>query len=244
MCAMSPRLLRPLATGFDPRRIAGLVGWYCAENTSDVTLDTGRVSVLKDKSGNGRDLSQTDGTRQPARSNTQNGRLVMTFDGSNDFLSRLSVPVSQQWTAYAVAKKTISTGATLILSQQATAGTLQAQYLRANALTPQSIGFAAVNSAVTDSGLSITQNQWHILSGVQTATQLEIFRDNATNGATNCVQQAATAQVLQISGYGNLASDLWTGDIAEVLLWHVVHTASQRTAVNRWLASRWGVTLA
>lgn len=242
--AMNARLLRPLASGFNPKSITGLIGWYCAENASDVTLDTGRVSVLKDKSGNGNDLSQGDGTRQPARSATQNGRLVMSFDGSNDFLSRAGVAVSQQWTAYAVVKKTISSGVQLILSQQATTGTLQSQYLRANSLAPECLGFAATNSAVSDAGPSMTQDQWHVLTGVQTATKLECFRDNSTNGATNCVQQAASAQVLQISGYGNIAANIWQGDIAEVLLWSVAHTASQRTAVNRWLASRWGVTLA
>jgi hypothetical protein len=167
----------------------------------------------------------------------------MTFDGANDFLSRLAVSVSQQWTAYAVVKKTTSSGAQLIVSQQANAGTLQAQYLRANALAPECVGFAAGNSPGLDAGPSITQDQWHILTGVQTATQLECFRENSSNGATNLVQQAAPSQVLQISGYGNLASDLWPGDIAEVLLWQVAHTASQRTAVNRWLSGRWGVAI-
>jgi hypothetical protein len=240
--AMNPRLLRPLATGFNPKSIAGLVGWYCAESLLDITLDTG-VSLLKDKSGSGYDLSQGTGTRQPLRNSTQNGKSVMTFDGSDDFLSRASVPVSQQWTAYAVVRKTITTGVQLIVSQQATSGTLQAQYLRANALVAESLGFQATNSAVVDAGPNILQNTWHVLAGVQTATQLECFVDNTTNGATNCTQQAATAQVLQISGFGNSASNTWQGDIAEVLLWNVAHSSSQRTAVNRWLGRRWGVTI-
>lgn len=64
--AMSPRLLRPLASGFNPRSIAGLEAWWDASDTANVTVDGGRVAALLDKSGKGRHAENNiSGSTQP-----------------------------------------------------------------------------------------------------------------------------------------------------------------------------------
>jgi hypothetical protein len=84
--AMNPRLLRPLATGFNPRSIAGLEAWYAADVASSITIATG-VSQWADLSGKGRNLTQSITNNQPAyNSVTLNGKPTVTFDGSNDCL--------------------------------------------------------------------------------------------------------------------------------------------------------------
>lgn len=85
--AMNPRLLRPTASGFNPRQISGLLAWYDASDASTLTIATG-VSQWRDKSGNGRTLRQSIGNNQPlSTSRTLNGKTVLDFDGSNDVLS-------------------------------------------------------------------------------------------------------------------------------------------------------------
>jgi hypothetical protein len=84
---MSPRLLRPLASGFNPKSISGLAAWYDASDASTLTIATG-VSQWRDKSGNGRTLRQSTGNNQPLSTNrTLNGKAVLDFDGTNDVLS-------------------------------------------------------------------------------------------------------------------------------------------------------------
>jgi hypothetical protein len=84
--SMSPRLLRPRATGFNPKSISGLVAWFDADDTSTFTLSGTAVSEWRDKSGNGYAVSQPTGNNQPARTGTLRGRATVGFDGTNDVL--------------------------------------------------------------------------------------------------------------------------------------------------------------
>ena len=83
--AMSPRLLRPVASGFDPRRIAGLVQWYDAADQSTMTLNGTTVSEWRSKVG-GVAVSQATAGAQPTLTQSYyNGRSALTFDGGDFF---------------------------------------------------------------------------------------------------------------------------------------------------------------
>jgi hypothetical protein len=89
--AMSPRLLRPRATGFNPKSISGLYLWLDGSNSSSVTLNSGNVSQWRDLSGGGRHFSQATGGAQPAYTSAgQNGQNCLTFDGSRRLVSDLA----------------------------------------------------------------------------------------------------------------------------------------------------------
>ena len=88
--SMSPRLLRPRATGFNPKSISGLAAWYDASDTASITLNGNAVSQWSDKSDAGRHLTQGTANNQPAYTATVNGRNAITFDGDNDVLFRSS----------------------------------------------------------------------------------------------------------------------------------------------------------
>jgi len=102
MCAMSPRLLRPLASGFNPKSIAGLEAWYDASVSSSITIATG-VQKWADLSGKGRDLIQDITNNQPAHNSvTLNGKPTVTFDGTNDLLRSAAFAFSQPYTFFGV----------------------------------------------------------------------------------------------------------------------------------------------
>lgn len=85
--AMSNRLLRPRASGFSPKQIAGLQLWLDAADANTITADTG-VSEWRDKSSTKSVWAQATGNDQPATGTaTMNGKNVLVFDGSNDSLS-------------------------------------------------------------------------------------------------------------------------------------------------------------
>jgi len=92
MCAMNPRLLRPTPTGFDLRRLSGLVQWYDAADQSTMTLNGSTVSEWRSKVG-GVALSQGTAAAQPTlTTGYYNGRSALTFDGG-DSLSNSSLPI-------------------------------------------------------------------------------------------------------------------------------------------------------
>jgi hypothetical protein len=84
---MNNRLLRPRATGFNPKSIAGLTAWYDAADAATITAVSGGVSVWADKSGLGRTLYQGTAANRPATgTRTIGGKNALDFDGSNDCL--------------------------------------------------------------------------------------------------------------------------------------------------------------
>ena len=87
MCAMNPRLLRPIQSGFTPNKIAGLAIWLDAADASTVTISTG-VSAWKNKvSGSTIEATQATGNNQPDyQIAQQSGKNSIFFDGSNDSL--------------------------------------------------------------------------------------------------------------------------------------------------------------
>lgn len=90
--AMNPRLLRPLASGFNLRSLSGLVQWYDAADQSTMTLNGTTVSEWRSKVG-GVAVSQATAAAQPTlTTNYYNGRSALTFDGG-DFLYNASLPI-------------------------------------------------------------------------------------------------------------------------------------------------------
>jgi hypothetical protein len=81
-------------TRFDPRRIPGLESWWDAADAASVTLDSGRVSQLADKSGKSRHAANTtSGSTQPSYvTGARNGLNVARFAAAS--VQRLTVASS------------------------------------------------------------------------------------------------------------------------------------------------------
>jgi len=94
MCAMNPRLLRPTPTGFDLRRLSGLVQWYDAADQSTMTLNGTTVQEWRSKVGGVAVSQGTAGAQPTLTQNYYNGRSALTFDGG-DFLSNATLPIQQ-----------------------------------------------------------------------------------------------------------------------------------------------------
>jgi hypothetical protein len=94
---MSPRLLRPLATGFDPRSIANIGAWFDAsdlstlsqtsDGTTPVTANDNPVAYWKCKATGTALTQSTDANRPLWKSASVIGSNPgLEFDGSNDYL--------------------------------------------------------------------------------------------------------------------------------------------------------------
>lgn len=255
--AMNPRLLRPLASGFNPRQIAGLVGWWDAADAATVTVDTGAVAQINDKSGLGRHATQTTPNNRPAYSGSINGRNVMTFDGVNDFL--ITGLPSDSLTGFPTFFVVCQVDATW---SDATANNKAAIFAR-NADLTNAYGLNLTTSAPLTGTLGIgvqwrsagfnysgspevTKGVPRLFVGGPVATgrirRVNGNANNATGFSTTAGTNAAAGRFLHIGEDPGL-SRWWSDIIAEVLVYDRTLTVDEIKKLEQALGTKWGLTI-
>jgi hypothetical protein len=252
--AMNPRLLRPTPTGFDPRRIAGLAAWWDSTDNSTITTDTG-VSAWADKV-NGYSLAQSTGANQPTISSI-NGKQAFDYNGSSQFLSSTDAGlVAEGAGASAVNPTTIF----YVLVPDAVA---QAYPVMWGSSTLANPAYCAIHPH--------TGNVWRTF--YRDDNSLGVFISSTATYAAGSAYVVATATDTNIVGHVNgsevintsntraaqpqpvnqfavgcllrtFAGQYVNGQIGDVLVYNRVLTASERQKVERWLAGKFGATLA
>ena len=239
--SMNPRTLRPSST-FSPRSISGLALWLDASDSSRVVLNAGNVSQIADKSGNNRNATQATAARQPLyQAALQNGRNGVRNDKAESFLqfdSPLGTAMtlfyagkpSTQSNSYILGGNTSDTG---ILSRFNNGGTIR-DYEWWNGggsdrliIATSQAGFSVIGLTHQDEGPIFTY-----VNGAQTNTK-------GTASAT------ITGTSLKILGAANTAGSApANNEYGEFLLYNRVLTTTERQRLERYLAARWGITLA
>jgi hypothetical protein len=237
---MNPRLLRPTASGFNPRSIAGLALWLDASDTASVTLVSGLVSQWNDKSGNGRNATQTTANDRPSTA-TINGKQGISFNGTTSQLN-----VSAPW------------GAAVTLFYVTTPSTINDTYLFASDGVGSSPGMLSRYSnggtrrdfewwnangsdrlivATSSSGLNVLSFTnadggafFGFLNGTQTATKSPVA---ATTSGRSLVAIGSANNV----GYSDAT-------IGEFLIYGRVLSTPERRRVESALGKKWGITVA
>ena len=270
---MSPRLLRPRASGFNPKSIAGLLGWYDAADASTISTATG-VSEWRDKSGGGYHLSQSTGNNQPASgTRTIGGKNAFDFDGTNDVLVMggysLDLAATKAFTLFSVMNSDSPNSVRRVVSLQRTgrnANDTGAYLGRHNQLTGAlevSIGGGdSTSNDQTDRNLIR-----YVAQNVSSASVYAMTVSSADNALTLHIDGASQTLVTRFGtmaassflafGSGNHTLDIgaartasnvlasyWDGLVGEVLLYSRSLSASERSRVERYLGGKWGITVA
>ena len=240
--AMNPKLLRPKASGFNPKSIAGLQLWLDAADSSTISTSTG-VSEWRDKSATGSKWAQTTGNNQPATgTQTLNGRNVIVFDGSNDSLSATtplstSLPLSFFFVQRIVAATSFGMSYTagagsddFNIRQSGSAGSLNivaGNNIVINQLTPSRVG---VNDILA----------WLVPSGAGTNSTLH------RNGTALTLAGPTLKPTLTSTHYIGRRSDGFYANIwvAEIIAYSTELSTTQRRAVEAYLGKKWGITVA
>lgn len=247
MLAMRRRAI--LGGAFSPAQIAGLSGWWKADeglysDTARTTPSTagGAIAAWSDLSGKGFHATQATAAKRPTlQTAIVNGKPVVRFDGVDDWLETASaqlVGADGTWTAFSVAKPQNTTGIKLIASHDNGGSVRVAQFLRYNAAALETVTFdtAGGNAAVTGGAVS----GFDLLEAKRTATTLEAF----LNG-TSVVQASpagapkSAAVALHIGAYRG-ASEFMNGDIAELLIYNRALTTTEQSDIRSYIAGRFG----
>jgi hypothetical protein len=238
MSPMSPRLLRPRATGFNPRSISGLAGWWDASRTtsfaqnSDGTLAVssgGPIGYWADLSGNNAHMQQA----------TTNLRPTLTAAGIN-LRPSVSVPSVSNAGFGSVPRPTASPDATVFIVARFTPGV---HWLSFDADGGTRIFDAAASDSSASPAISAGSPAYRVnRSAVQAA------RNVLASAMGNNTPYLLTASSVNFSSWGASwrafaygSSFQFSGLVAECVIYSRALQANERDRVEGYLASKWGI---
>lgn len=261
---MNPRLLRPKAAGgFDPRSIANLALWLDAQDSSSLVTTSGQVSQWTDRSGAGRTVNQTTANNRPtlftsssdvqtSTAATINGKQALYFDGVNDILNvtpRTMIRNIPGFTLFCVAEfETIS--GTPGLLYHAGSNQRQSLYLNNNewAMASRRVGTDALSGQSSSGGAVAAGVPYVIRNTVNYQTAAVFLASNGTQRISATAGwgtgTSADEDMSNVTIGLHSAAGFLKGKIGAMLFYQRVLIASELTAVERYLANRWGVALA
>lgn len=244
---MSPTLMRPKKTGFDPRSISGLSLWLDASKPGSLfqdttaataaTLNADPVGYWKDFSGNGNNATQATANNRPTLVlSARNSRTTVRFDGLDDFLSFTGVGLQSIFIA-CVCQEAGRNLNSLIgyrdpQNDQSTSNSgIRRDSSPANTTTWRGIGNVNVNDFTNPAGSQFRVN------GVSTNS----VNDGVWHIVTALRNGSALANVNNIAAFFRLRE--FGGDIGEIICYSGLVTNAQRDAIEKYLGARWGLTI-
>lgn len=250
---MNPRLLRPRASGFNPRSIPGLKIWLDVANTASMTFNGSTVSQINDLSGNGFHATQGVANNQPTYSATLfNGRPGLNFDTTDSLTSSATIAdyfltptTSPAFCVIAAVYMPLiaSSGGIVFGSDSQTNGrVLFTSHFGSSALFLDTVnvsGGRLASGSQTDSGWTAP----HILTAFRNGATMSVRRNGVEiAGKTNASgNYTATTAKLQIGKCDGAGSNIMY--VSEWLTYAAELTTSQIQAAERGLARKWGVSL-
>jgi hypothetical protein len=261
MSPMSPRLLRPRATGFSPKSISGLALWLDPTVASSLTIDTG-VQTWADLSGNGKNFTQSVGNNQPTLT-TIGGKTALSFDGTNDHLLTTSTLFTgnSSFTLFQVFEGTFPGNGTALFTHKTGEGGADTNDitvgLSANQGSNWFFGTLRTRVSTVRSGASVNADQRFDnvdAAGIGAVSMVGTFSGSPTNTAffrgTAAPSSSGTSSLTSVNGMSlgcrnNATRDLfYVGKMGEIIAYTRELSTSERRRVESYLARKWGYTTA
>lgn len=235
--------------GFTPLSIAGLGMWWDASVASSVTLNGSTVSQWSDLSGNGRHLLQPTASLQPTYTiNARNGLNALTMGASGTDMHTSTSAATQLFSVtsqsifWALISPTAQNVQARVYTQIVTGQTndfsgtnfMIPPYLPA--LTQCSV-FAA---GATRNTVNFTAGTPLVMSFVHNGTTASNRLNRGTAATSNFTLNTSIGMARIGSG-----ANTTRGTLCEVIVYNNVALGeADRTAVERYLASKWAITVA
>ena len=258
----------PLSSGdFVPTTISGLKLWLDASDSStlfDATTGgsavaaNGGVARWEDKSGNSHHVTQSTSAARPLRkTGVQNGRDVVRFDGSNDFMQRASFAffASSGFTGFVVAKSDEIADRWLmtwtIPSDDDDYGLIT---LRRDGASParNQWGFGGSNTAISETidttgyvALTIRLTSGTITArrnGTLIGTESGITETGTGSGGSNIPARSILNLGALVRPANPSGGFFFKGDYCEVVWYDSGLSDANRAAVENYLLAKWAIT--
>jgi hypothetical protein len=236
--------------GFSPLSIPGLALWLDAsdastlfqasDGTTPAVADNDVVGYWGDKSANRYTPTQATTADKPlVKTSIQNGRNVVRFDGSGDFLSYAGVVAAvSAFTAFYVIRPT-----GLVVNRRiafAIGTELNGIAFSSSGDIAGRIGVLFSLVAWADTNTAYSSGQPHIITTERESGVTSVRLNGSSLTPTfNSVPIAATT-ITTIGKQVNANSSL-SGDLCEMLIYSASLTAAQVAGVETYLNTKWGV---
>jgi hypothetical protein len=238
------------ATLENPRCIDGLRLWMDADDASTITIATG-VSQWLDKSGAGNHVTQASTTLQPVvLAGALNGRSVLRFDGSNDTLTRANASLNDLGLG-----ATDITVFTVALNDDNSGNTTEG-IVAVYTVTDNQRGWGAMKASgnmafVVSNDGALPGDRPQVAAGAANNYYMTYFNYSSPtgtvihNGTTDTASETGTIfntpSDLYVGSFGSEALPRWDGNIAEILVYNRTLSAGERTEVEAYLSTKWGL---
>ena len=224
---MNPRLLRPLSTGFDPRRISGLELWLDGSDSSTITLNSTTVSEWRDKSGKSNTFTQGTALNQPTFvASSKNGRSAINFPNVAQMNGPSGFSFAQPTTWFMAFQAPTTTGTWSLFD-----GNTSRQHIFGNGSTELRM-FAGSSPVIA----TITQSTWYlallIYNGASSTHRISTLTATTTSAGANAITWPRIG-----------ANNGLRGDLGEIGVFSKALSDTEATAVMRYLSKKWAVTI-
>ena len=251
---MSPRLLRPRATGFNPKSISGLKLWLDVASTSSLTLNGSTVSQINDRSGNGYHATQSTANNQPTYQATGfNSKPTLYFDSTDSITSSATIadyiltPTTSPTMVLVMAcyMPTLANSGNIVFGSDAQAN---GRVFFSSHFGGSTLYFDSVNASGGRLGITgQSDTGWttpHIMTVYRIGATMVVRRNGVEVGSkTNASgNYATTTAKLQIGKCDGAAVN--TMYMSECVVYASALSASQITTIERGIGKKWGVSVA
>ena len=220
-----------------PDQVSGLVLWLDADAITGLS-DGNAVATWEDQSAEGNDLAQATADYRPTyQTGELNGKPVVRFDGSNDFLevnSFASGTISQPNTVFMVVRDNVASGNTYIFDGVAS-DARHAAYFRTS---PREM---AINCGAYNGGFATaTQGNYHYITLV------------VNNGSSDSREDGSAKQTGVTYGTNTLSgltlgcdyqqkswSEYLNGEIAEFIIYDGEVSGADILEIEAYLVAKW-----
>lgn len=213
-----------------PSDIAGLKLWLKADAITGL-VDTDPVTTWPDSSGLGNDATQATAAKKPTyQTNELNGKPVVRFDGTDDFLGTLLawMPLVTVFVGYM--NRAGVNGS--FIGTNASSGPL----LRNQAMFPSDAGSSFALTGTLNANRLLT------LAWNYTTDNYKVYLDGILD-TTGTVLHSNTTEALEI-GTNRSNGEFLNGDIAEVIIYDSILSEVDRNALGGYIESKYGITVA
>jgi hypothetical protein len=202
--------------------------------------DTGsNAAQWDDVSGNGRHATQAVGANQPSIvTGAINGRQVRRFDGTDDFLETSAFSIPQPYTTYAVFQSSTTGSASIVV--RGASGLIAAGGVNLIIQRAAASAVSGVNAGTLYAPFA-SDTAWQIFGTIADGTNSLATR----NGTASATGNAGTNAIARVGvGITHDGTSYLAGDIAEIIIFPAALTATNRQRVERYLSSKYAITLA
>lgn len=217
---------------FSPSDISNMEFWYDADAMTGFIDDDnvgGAGSEWEDLSSNGYDLTQATATNQPKyKTNIQNSKPGVLFDGSNDYLSAATSAIAQGFTFIWVWK---------ILTLGVTQYPIQGTTGRLNFRAFSDNGLRIRMASEASTGYTLDTNA-HYGVFYQNGASSEFDLDGTTNYGTYDVGSGSWDDIVFGSDSGASASNCY---MFEMICYSKQLTAQEQSDIESYLSTKWGI---